>query len=70
MCKDKNETQLFYYVEFRHGLDKYLLLLFSILNKYNITASIGPIFKYRAQNHQQDFVAEQIWPYIKDLGCN
>ena len=30
-------------------------------------ASIGPLFKFLAGTRQQDFVAEQIWPFIKDL---
>lgn len=43
------------------------LFLVHILNKYQLTGPIGPLFHALVDNHLQLYAAEQIWAYIKDL---
>jgi hypothetical protein len=45
---------------------RYLMLVY-ILNKYQITGPMGPLFRDLVENHLQLYVAERVWAYIKEL---
>jgi len=45
---------------------RYLLLVY-ILNKYQLTGPMGPLFRDLVENHLQLYVAEKVWVYIKEV---
>jgi len=47
-------------------LMRYLLLVY-ILNKYQLSGPIGPLFRDLVESHLQLYLAEKMWTYIKEL---
>ena len=45
---------------------RYLLLVY-ILNKYNLTGPMGPLFRELVESHLQLALAEKMWAYVKEL---